>query len=392
VRLTFRHRLFLGLTVLGTVPLAAALVTLALYVRSSASPAGPRAALDSITASGRAVIAALDTTALDDSARATLRRHAETIAHGTTLAHRAEALSRFYALLLGAGLLLAAAVAVGLSLLLVRRWSAQVSAPIEELVEWTRKIQRGEMLPAGGNQGVAPELGALRDALRETAAALEQARRQEVERERLQAFRETARRVAHEMRGPLNAAQLALDRLAPQPDPRSEQARQVLAEETDRLKAMADEFAAFGRLPEGPESEIDLAELIESVLAATVPASCPVGRSLQPGLRTKGRYEALRRAVQNVVRNAVQAADSRGIAVSASRDGNHLVCVVLDHGSGIPAELGRRLFQPYATTKPQGTGLGLAIAHQAVAAHGGTLTAQDTAGGGATFVFRLPAA
>lgn len=388
--LTFRHRLFLGLTVLGTVPLAAALVTLALYVRSSASPAGPRAALDSITASGRDVIAALDTVPLDESARATLRRHAETIAHGTTLAHRAEALSRFYALLLGAGLLLAAAVAVGLSLLLVRRWSAQVSAPIEELVEWTRKVQRGEPLPGGGNQSVAPELGALRDALREMAGALEEARRQEVERERLQAFRETARRVAHEMRGPLNAAQLALGRLAAQADPNSEQARHVLAEETDRLKAMADEFAAFGRLPEGPESEIDMAELVESVLASTVPADCPVGRSLEPGLRTKGRYEPLRRAVQNVVRNAVQAADRRGIAISTSRDGDRVLCVVMDHGTGIPAELRRRLFQPYATAKPHGTGLGLAIAHQAVTAHGGTLTAQDTPGGGATFVFRLP--
>lgn len=391
MRLTFRHRLFLGLTVLGTIPLAAAMVTLALYVRSTASPAGPRATLDSITVSGRAALSAVDTAALGDSARAALRRHAETIARGATLAHRADTLSRFYAVMLGVVLLFAAAVAVGLSILLVRRWSAQVSAPIEELVDWTRKIQRGESLPGGSNQSVAPELGALRDALREMAAALDEARRQEVERERLTAFRETARRVAHEMRGPLNAAQLALTRLA-RPDADSQQAHHVLAEETGRLKAMADEFAAFGRLPEGPESEIDLAELIESVLVATVPPECPVGRSLEPGLRLKGRYEALRRAVQNVVRNAVQAADSRGIAVSASREGGHVACVVMDHGAGIPAELRRRLFQPYATTKPRGTGLGLAIAHQAVVAHGGTLTAQDTAGGGATFVFRFPTA
>jgi signal transduction histidine kinase len=391
VRLTFRHRLFLGLTILGTVPLAAALVTLALYVRSTGSPTGPRSALDSITVSGRAALSAVDTAALGDSARAALRRHAETIARGATLAHRAEALSRFYALLLGAGLLLAAALAVGLSMVLVRRWSAQVAAPVEELVDWTRKIQRSEPLPGGGNQSVAPELGTLRDALREMAAALDEARRQEVERERLQAFRETARRVAHEMRGPLNAAQLALGRLPAPSHPNSEQARHVLAEELGRLKAMADEFAAFGRLPEGPESEIDMAELVESVLTATVPADCPVGRSLEPGLRIKGRYEALRRAVQNVVRNAVQAADARGITVSASRDGGHAVCVVMDHGSGIPAELRRRLFQPYATTKRHGTGLGLAIAHQAVTAHGGSLTAQDTPGGGATFVFRLPA-
>lgn len=392
MRLTFRHRLFFGLVALGTVPLAAALVALALYVRSTASLAGPRAAVDSIAASGRAVISALDTTNLDDSARAAVRRHAEQMARGVTLTRRAEALSRAEAAVAGTLVLLAAGLLVGLSIVFVRSWSAQVSAPVEELVDWTRRIQRGEPLPPGRGDRVAPELAALRDALRDMAAALDEARRQELERERLHAFRETARRVAHEMRGPLTAAQLALGRLAERADPNSEPARRVLVEETERLKRMADEFAAFARLPEGPESEINVAELIESVLAATVPAECPVGQSLEPGLVIRGRYEPLRRAVQNVVRNAVQATDGRGIAVSAARDGANVVCVVRDHGAGIPADLRRRLFQPYVTTKPHGTGLGLAIAHQAVTAHGGTLTAEDAPEGGATFVFTFPAA
>jgi signal transduction histidine kinase len=338
------------------------------------------------------VIETVDTTTLDDAARALMRRHAEQMARGATLTRRAETLARWEAAVLGAMVLLAAALLVALSVVFVRNWSAQVSAPVEELVDWTRRIQRGEPLPPARGSRVAPELAALRDALREMAAALEEARRQEIERERLQAFRETARRVAHEMRGPLNAAQLALGRLTGQADPNSEEARRVLTEETERLRRMADEFAAFGRLPEGPESEIDVAELLESVLTATVPPECPVGRSLEPGLVIRGRYEALRRGFQNVVRNAVQATDGRGIAVSASRDGARVVCVVRDHGAGIPAELRRRLFQPYVTTRPQGTGLGLAIAHQAVTAHGGTLVAEETPGGGATFVFRFPAA
>jgi signal transduction histidine kinase len=392
MRLTFRHRLFLGLIALGTVPLAAALVALALYVRSTASLAGPRAAVDSIATSGRAVIEALDTTALDDSSRALVRRHEQQMAVAARLTRRAETLSGFAAPFLATLVLLAAALLVGLSVIFVRSWAAQVSAPVEELVDWTRRIQRGEPLPPGKSQGVAPELGALRDALREMAAALEEARRREIERERLQAFRETARRVAHEMRGPLTASQLALGRLAQATDPNSETAYRVLVEETERLKRMADEFAAFGRLPEGPESDIDVTEMVESVLTATVPPECPVGRSLTPGLLIRGRYEALRRAVQNVVRNAVQATDGRGIAVSTSRDGASVVCVIRDHGAGIPAELRRRLFQPYVTTKPQGTGLGLAIASQAVAAHGGTLAAEDAPGGGATFVFAFPAA
>ena len=294
-------------------------LALALYVRSTSSLAGPRAAVDSIAASGRAVIGAVDTTTLDDASRALLRRHAEELARGTTLTRRAETLARWEAAVLGAMVLLAAALLVTSSVVFVRNWSAQVSAPVEELVDWTRRIQRGEPLPPVRRDRVAPELAALRDALREMAAALDQARHREIERERLQAFRETARRVAHEMRGPLNAAQLALGRWTEQAGPNSDEARRVLEEETERLRRMADSFAAFGRLPEGPESEIDVTELMESVLTATVPPECPIGRSLEPGLMIRGRYEALRRAVQNVVRNAVQATDGRGIAVSAAR-------------------------------------------------------------------------
>ena len=149
VRLTFRHRLFLGLVALGTVPLAAAMVALALYVRSTASLAGPRAAVDSITASGRAVVAALDTASLHDSTRALVQRHAEQMAIGARLTRRAESLSRWDAALVAALVLFAAALLVALSVLFVRNWSAQVSAPVEDLVDWTRRIQRGEPLPPG---------------------------------------------------------------------------------------------------------------------------------------------------------------------------------------------------------------------------------------------------
>jgi len=397
--LPFRHRLFLGLVALGTLPLAAALTALVL-LRSEGSPIGPRAALDEIAASGGAMIAALDTAALDDATQAVVRRHAETIAQRTTLARRAEALSRYGAALLTSAVLAGALVVMGLSLLLVRRWSRQFAEPIEELVDWTGRIERGEPLPTPAVHAGPPELDTLRLALRDMAAALERARQQEVERERLAAFRETARRVAHEMRGPINAIELALWHL----DRRSSEggggggeekhaaALLVVTEETGRLRRLADEFAEFGRLPEGPESEIDVTELINSVVQAAVPTACPVTRGLAPGLAVRGRYEALRRALDNVTRNAVEATDARGIAVRTWRDQVHVVIAVSDYGPGVPAGDRSRIFIPYVTTKRRGTGLGLAIAHQAVTAHGGALHVEDAPDGGAAFVFTLPAA
>ena len=379
---------------LGTLPLAAALLALALYLRSS-SPIGPRTAIDEIAASSRGMVTALDTTRLDSTARAAVQRHLETIARRTTLARRAERLSRAEAAALGALGLLVAAVVVGLSIYMVRRWSAQVSAPIEELVAWVRGIEAGRAPPAaagGASLQGPPELETLRAALRHMAAVLDAAREQEVERERLQAFRETARRVAHEMRGPLNAAQLALGRLtSAEGDARFGSALAVVREETERLRRMADEFALFGRLPEGPESAIDLGELVGGVLTAAVPSDCPVTRQIEASLQVRGRYEVLRRAVENVVRNAVEATDGRGIAVSGARGDGMIRLTITDFGPGVPEAERDRIFQPYVTSKAKGTGLGLAIARQAAGAHGGTLVVDAGPAGGAAFTFTLPA-
>lgn len=394
--LSFRRRLFLGLVGLGTLPLAAALLVLALQIRTTASPAGMRAALDEIAASGRTTIAALDTASLGDSAREALRSHSQSIARRTSLARQAETLSRTAAGALAVVILLVAVVVVVISLAVARRLSSVTSAPIEELVRWTRRIERREPLPAVESPGGAPELGALRRALRDMAVALDDARRQELERERLQAFRETARRVAHEMRGPLSAARLALRQIPDtvQADPESASPFRVLGEETARLERMAQEFSEFGRLTEGPTASVDIGALVDSVLTATVPEHYPVDRSLTPDLAVNGHYEALRRALQNLVRNAVEASDERGIAISAAHDPGDpsaVLVTVTDRGPGVPAEQRERIFEPYVTTKAGGTGLGLALVRQTVVAHGGRVEVAAAEGGGAVFRVHLPA-
>jgi len=102
------------------------------------------------------------------------------------------------------------------------------------------------------------------------------------------------------------------------------------------------------------------------------------------------RYEVMRRAIENVVRNAVDATDDRGIAVR-SAGGNGVVRITIaDHGPGVPQSARERIFQPYLTTKVEGTGLGLTIARQAAISHGGTLVVDDEPEGGAAFTFTLP--
>jgi signal transduction histidine kinase len=211
------------------------------------------------------------------------------------------------------------------------------------------------------------------------------------------AFQDTARRVAHEIRGPLTSSRLALGQLSGShldPSAPAAEALAVLTEEILRLEHMAKEFAELGRLPEGPVAPIDIGELMTSVITATVPEGVLLQRAAPPELVIQGIYEPLRRAMQNLVRNAVEATNETGIEVSEARhergEGSLVRVRVADHGPGVPAHLHDKIFEPYFTTKGSGTGLGLAMVKQTVQAHGGTVTVGETPGGGATFTVDLP--
>jgi signal transduction histidine kinase len=269
--------------------------------------------------------------------------------------------------------------------------SRQLSRPIDELVGWTGNIRRQEPLPPDRPRRGAPEFAALRTALREMADALERGRAREIEAERLRAFRETARRVAHEMRNPLTPMRLAVAQLSRSSTPAQREAIDVLVAESDRLEQLAREFTEFGRLPEGPAAPVDLTELLDELARTTLPAGMQARLALDPATPVvEGHYDPLRRAFSNILRNAVEACGGTGeIEIATAPENGGARIVIRDHGPGIPPELEGRIFDPYCTGKQGGTGLGLALAKQTVELHRGTIGVETTPGGGATFVVRL---
>jgi signal transduction histidine kinase len=164
----------------------------------------------------------------------------------------------------------------------------------------------------------------------------------------------------------------------------------VLRDETTRLERMAAEFAEFGRLPEGPETAVDLGDLVERVAVGVASDGCPVSRNVEPGLLVRGHYEPLRRAVENLARNAVAFSDRAGVTIGARRTAHGIELTVRDHGPGVPDEMKQRIFEPYVTGRTGGTGLGLALVRQTVLAHGGRVSVADAPGGGALFTVTLP--
>jgi signal transduction histidine kinase len=395
--LPFRQRIFVILVALTAVPTALAVVGWALAVRTVAPSAGARASLDEMAASARQMLDQMDTTRLAPRERAALRRYFAQLSNSVSLSRRAETYLRYYTGGFAAVVIVFGSLALIAAVRLAGHLSRQLSRPIDELVGWTRLIRRHMPLPAGSPPRGAPEFEALRQALRELATALDQARDKELEAERLRAFREVARRVAHEIKNPLTAMRIAvdqLDRTVGRSDSRAATAVEVLEDETKRLDRLAREFSELGRLPEGPKSEVDLVDLLMDLGRSAVPAAVDVAVRANGGsCRLLGHYEPLRRAFSNLLRNAAEAMGGRGtVDVAVNRDGPGILVTIADHGPGIPDDLRQRVFEPYFTTKPDGTGLGLALVRQTVEAHNGTITVSDTPGGGATFSIVLSAA
>ncbi len=348
--LAFRQRIFVILVALTAVPTTLAVIGWAISVRAVAPAAGSSASLEEVVASTRTMLQHVDTLHLSPGARAALRRHLAQVSNSVSLARRAEAYLRFYTLGFAIVVLVLGALVIFASVRLAGHLSRQLP------------------LPAGAPERGAPEFESLRQALRELAGALAAARDRELEAERLRAFREVARRVAHEIKNPLTSMRIALDQI--QKTVPSTMAVEVMTAETDRLERLAREFADFGRLPEGPQSEVDLKELLDDLARSGVPdgVRCTVAANGAPATLI-GHYDPLRRAFANLLRNAAEAMQGNGaIDVTLRGDARGLVVQIADHGPGISADVQQRVFEPYFTTKADGTGLGLALVRQTVEA------------------------
>jgi len=389
--ISFRNRILLALVILGAAPTTLGILGLAESLRRNTAVAGS-GTMEELGSSGRALLASIDTTRLEPTERSALQVHLVQLNRALSLARGAVPYSKARTVALVATVLLVGVLLLWASLLVARNLSRQLSRPIDELVGWTVLIRRGAPLPDEAPRKGAPEFRSLRIALRETSRELQMGRAAELEAERLRAFREVARRVAHEMKNPLTPVRFVVSQLSGTATPEQQEALEVLRTESGRLELLAREFANLGRLPEGPAADVDLGELLDELLRSSLPPEMESSLSLASQTpHILGHYDALRRAFANLIRNAVEACGGVGrLDVSVRTRGDTVVVVLADHGPGIPDADRSRVFQPYFTRKPDGTGLGLAMVKQAVDLHGGSIEVTETAGGGATFTIGLP--
>ena len=398
-RLSFRARVLISLVLFALIPSSFLLLGGAQLVRSALPVLSGRAPWEHAANTGRKAIAAAR------ASRLTAEQEAAVAEHEQVLSNSLEQASRVGYLISRVVVIAAAVAALGIILLAIiasrtaGHLSRQLSRPLSEVVEWTELIARGRPLPEGPPRRGAPEFETLRRRMRKMASALTAARERELEAQRLEAFRETARRVAHELKNPLTPIRLAVTSLrrASAGDARLSEYIEVLETESHRLELMARSFAQFGTLPEGTAADVDLVELARAVAHSLsgegVTVDVEVWDENMPLVR--GYHDALSRALTNIVINAVEASGETGLVViSVARrtsEGRAMVELrVRDTGAGIPRERLATIWEPYVTSKPGGTGLGLAIVRQTVLAHHGLVDASSTQGEGTEIVISLP--
>jgi signal transduction histidine kinase len=401
---SFERRLLLVLVLFALLPTLVLLALGAVAASEAVLITGSPAAWERVAESGRELIAAAEMSG-DPALIQAAQQHRQELSASLIQARRWEfLLARGLAILPFLTLVIGALLG-WLALRAARGMARGMAAPIHELVDWSGRIARGEPLPEADEHEDprASEFAVLREAFRSTSEEIAASRREAVEAERARTWVAMARGVAHELKNPLTPMRLAVHTLQRAPGPRSEtdlEALEVIAAEASRLDELARSFAQFGRLPEGPPSEIDLPEMLDYLLRSHLPPH--VAHRLLAPLhlpRLEGHYEPLNRAFANLILNALDAVDpdrdgsGSGTVVLKLRlvyEGRGVEVRVLDNGPGIAPDHLERIWEPDFTTKSRGTGLGLALVKQTVQAHGGGVWARNRPEGGAEFRVVLP--
>ncbi len=328
-------------------------------------------------------------------------------AHGNTLGafvvtvsgtERAQVVRSLYWAALVAGTL-----GLGLALVLSVLLANRITAPIADLVRASRELARGNLayrIPPSGDD----EMARLSEAFNQMAASLHEHRERLVQAERVAAWRELARRLAHELKNPLFPLQLSIENLrrARQADPANfsevfEEGTATLLAELEELKRIVARFSDFARIPRPEPEPTDLRMLLEKTARLYEARIRQENISLEMQLAAEpvmahADPHLLGQALGNLVLNALDAMPGGGrLNLRAFSQNGRAVVEVADTGQGLTEEEQQRLFTPYYTTRQHGTGLGLAIVQSVVADHGGRITVESAPQKGTRFRIELPA-
>jgi nitrogen fixation/metabolism regulation signal transduction histidine kinase len=305
--------------------------------------------------------------------------------------------------ILGAAVVICMVGGIYLARRLVRR--------IHELSAATAQVAEGD-LSVRVDPGTEDEVGHLVASFNRMVSELSDNRARIEYLQKISAWQEMARRLAHEIKNPLTPIQLAAQQVKEKyagDDPAFQalldQSSEIISEEVATLRRLTSDFAAFAKLPEVSPESVELSEFLEECKTALMPVAEQAGVSVTfedqtGGVKVSIDRIMMKRVMDNLVRNASEALGGLGIedpkiTVRAqkrkSKKKLEVEIRIRDNGPGILPEHHPSIFDPYFTTKSEGTGLGLAISKKIVLEHDGRIWLDDKISSGAAFIVVLPA-
>jgi signal transduction histidine kinase len=300
-----------------------------------------------------------------------------------------------------------AVVLIGLFISALLSWwgAAHVTRPVRKLAAGAREVSEGNW-GAHVNVGGGGEIGQLGRAFNRMTQQLIDQRERLVQAERVAAWREIARRLAHELKNPLFPLQTTVENLQRAKEQNSDQFEEVFRESTsillaeiENLKSITGRFSDFSKMPQPELAAVNLNDVVRAVVKLFEAQFGAVGRPpITPELHLEENLPSiqadqtlLHRAIENLILNAMDAMPAGGVLMlrtTHNDDGVHLE--ISDTGTGLTPEECDRLFTPYYTTKQHGTGLGLAIVQSVISDHGGRISVESETGVGTSFHIELP--
>jgi len=281
-------------------------------------------------------------------------------------------------------------------------YARRVLAPLTAVTERAKAVAHGDLTP---REVVATndEIGELATTFEGMVAAIQRARSELVNAERLAAIGKMAAHVTHEIRNPLSSIGLNLELLeeevALSDDKEAAQLVTAIKAEVERLSRIAEQYLSISRRPRPRLERERVEDLVRELIAflrlelerGGVVSRIEVDDDLPEARLDESQF---RQALLNLVRNAREAMAKGGELVVSIRNGQDggIDLAIDDNGSGVPEEMRASIFDPFFTTKQRGTGLGLAVTRDIVEAHGGTIRCLGREGGGTRFFIHLPAA
>jgi nitrogen fixation/metabolism regulation signal transduction histidine kinase len=293
---------------------------------------------------------------------------------------------------------LALVIALGAALL-ARAMADGMTQPLSRLASALEGVQDGRnahRLPESGPR----ELASLATSFNAMTARLADARSALARAEREAAWRDVARRLAHEIKNPLTPMSLSLHRLERRVElvPESERSAvrdslAALLQEVEHLSRLAETFSQYARLPEPRDEPLELSEVARACAALHEPRGLTLRVTCDTPLPVRGDRLLLSRALHNLLVNAIEASPAGGVVeLESGREGSEAWVEVRDRGPGLDPKLAERVFEPYVSNKNRGSGLGLSLVSDIAAQHKGRVTLVNRDGGGAVARLTLPLA